>query len=159
MYTDRFRLTFVCAFINDFSVISTDYNPAPLTAVWNEFNPPMWDITCLCKLCKSVCLGFSMIYCTCASWATEWDEMQILQDNSGTWVHLWRAFLQRPNMSLYAHTGKWHKLYKIHLDMSIFYYIQYCQCNMKASGPYTWRGALLLQLDAYSIMPKSRKNV
>lgn len=52
-------------FLNYFSVITADYNPAPFTTVWNKFNFPMLKtLPAYCKL-MSVCLGFSLIYCTC----------------------------------------------------------------------------------------------
>ena len=56
MYEERAFQSILCVFLNNFSVITVDYEPA-LTAVWNEINSPVLEILPAYCTLMSVCLG------------------------------------------------------------------------------------------------------
>lgn len=76
MYEERGAQSLLHVFSNYFSVIAADYSPTRLTAVWNEFNCPVFKILPACRnLLMSVRLGFSLIDCT-GVWSIRMNEMK-----------------------------------------------------------------------------------
>lgn len=56
MYEERAFQSIPCVFLNNFSVITADYEPT-LTTVWNEINSPVLEILPAYCTLMSVCLG------------------------------------------------------------------------------------------------------